>query len=310
MADFTGTREAFAAALMDLAEKDPNVVLVSADSLKAMRAVAFAEKYPRQYAEAGIAEQGAVASAAGMAACGLTPFVATYGGFMTMRACEQMRTFTAYPNLNVKFVGINAGLVGGEREGVTHQFYEDLGILSSIPNFTLFVPADAGQTYGAVKAAYGIKGPVYIRAGSGREPVVYDRAASFNPEGVTVLKEYGKDAVLFANGFILNRVLAAADILRDQGVGVAVADVNILGRKNERIVSLLAGTGQAFTVEDHNINGGLGSYICHLACEFAPTRVKRIGLDRFSESGPAKELADHYGFSPEALAKTVRDTLK
>ncbi len=309
MADFTGTREAFAAALIDLAATDSNVVFVSADSLKAMRAVAFAEKYPKQYFEAGIAEQGAVASAAGMAASGMTPFVGTYAGFLTMRACEQMRTFTAYPNLNVKFVGINAGLIGGEREGVTHQFYEDLGILSAMPNFTLFVPADAGQTYGAVKAAYDVKGPVYIRTGSGREPEVYERSAPFNPEGVTVLKDYGKDVVLFANGFILDRVLAAADTLRVQGVKVTVADVNILGRKNDKIVSLLAGAKQVVTVEDHNINGGLGSYICHLACENAPVRVKRIGLDRFPESGPAKELADHYGFSPEAIAKTVRDTL-
>lgn len=310
MTQYTGTREAFAAAMLDLATSNADVVFVSADSLKAMRAVAFAEKHPDRYFEAGIAEQGAVAAAAGMAACGLTPFVGTYGGFLTMRACEQMRTFVAYPCLNVKFVGINAGLIGGEREGVTHQFYEELGILSSIPNFTLFVPADAGQTYGAVKAAAAVKGPVFIRTGSGREPEVYDRSAPFNPDGVTVLRNYGAEIVLFANGFILDRVLAAADMLHNQGVDVTVADVNILGRENSAIISLLAGAKQAFTIEDHNINGGLGSYICRLACDHAPVRVKRIGLDRFPESGPARQLADYYGFSPEAISKTVRDTLR
>ena len=307
MADFKGTREAFAAALMDLAHEDENVMLVSADSLKAMRATAFAEKYPKQYIEAGIAEQATVAVAAGMAACGLTPFAATYAGFLTMRACEQMRTFTAYPNLNVKFVGINAGLIGGEREGVTHQFYEDLAILSAIPNFTIFTPADAGQTYGAVKAAYRIKGPVYIRAGSGREVDVYEKSAPFSADGVTVLKDYGKDAVLFASGFILDRVLKAADLLKNDGIAVTVADVNILNTANkEKMLDIMRGAKRLFTVEDHNVNGGLGSYICHLACENAPAPVTRIGLRTFAESGPAATLADHYGFSPEKIASAVK----
>ena len=307
MADFTGTREAFAAALTDLAKDDANVMLVSADSLKAMRATGFAEKYPEQYIEVGIAEQGAVAAAAGMATCGLVPFVATYAGFLTMRACEQMRTFTAYPNLNVKFVGINAGLVGGEREGVTHQFYEDLGILSSIPNFTIFTPADGAQTYHAVKEAYRTPGPVYIRSGSGREPNVYEKSAPFNPKGVTVLKDYGRDVILFASGFVLDRVLAAADILNGDGIKVAIADVNILGAVSDpAILELMRDAKGVFTIEDHNVNGGLGSRVCHLACEQSPRKVGRIGLRSFAESGPAAELADHYGFSPEAIAATVK----
>ena len=145
MKKFKGTREAFAQALLDLAEKDDNVMFVSPDSLKAMRATKFAEVYPENYVEVGIAEQAAVDVAAGLAATGKIPFVGTYAGFLTMRACEQMRTFVGYPNLGVKFVGINAGLLGGEREGVTHQFYEDIGIVSNIPNYTILVPADGNQ---------------------------------------------------------------------------------------------------------------------------------------------------------------------
>lgn len=310
MVDFKGTREAFAAALVDLAREDSGVMLVSADSLKAMRAVPFAEEFPKQYVECGIAEQGAVDVAAGLAACGLSPFVATYAGFLTMRACEQMRTFTAYPNLNVTFVGINAGVVGGEREGVTHQFYEDLGILSSIPNFTLFTPADAGQTYGAVKLAYKTPGPVYVRIGSGREPDVYERSAPFNPEGVTILRDYGMDAVIFAHGFILDRVLAAADLLKDQGVKVRVADVNIIRQDDgAKLLDTMKGARLAVAVEDHNVNGGLGSRICCLAAENMPIKVRRIGLRSFAESGPAAELADHYGFSAEAIAQNVKSNL-
>ena len=123
---------------------------VSPDSLKAMRATKFAELHPETVRRGGNLGTGSSRCGFRLAASGLTPFVGTYAGFMTMRACEQMRTFVAYPNLNVKFVGINSGLLGGEREGVTHQFYEDIGILSNIPNFTILTPADGPQTYHAV----------------------------------------------------------------------------------------------------------------------------------------------------------------
>lgn len=310
MADYKGTREAFATSLHDLAKDDKRIMFVSPDSLKAMRATKFAEDYPDAYVEVGIAEQTAVAVAAGLASCGQIPYVATYAGFMTMRACEQMRTFVAYPNLNVKFVGINSGLCGGEREGVTHQFYEDLGILSSIPNFTLFTPADATQTYDAVRRAAEIDGPVYIRAGSGREADIYPMGTPFNMDGVTVLKDYGKDTLVLASGFILNNVLEAADLLLKEGIKVTVADVNILyGTNNDKLIALMATSEKIVTVEDHNVNGGLGSFVSKLACENKPAWVKRIGLTTFGESGPADILVNHYGFSPEKIAETIRTNL-
>lgn len=310
MTNFKGTREAFAAAVLDMAESNDKIVVLSPDSLKAMRAVPFGEKYPERYIECGIAEQGAVDTAAGLASCGFTPFIGTYCGFLTMRACEQMRTFVGYTNLNVKFVGVNAGLLGGEREGVTHQFYEDLGIVSGLPNFTILTPADPAQCYHAVRMAAEIEGPVYVRAGSGREVDVYDREAPFSPDGITIWRTYGTDAVLFSSGFVLDRVLAAADLLHEQGINVTAADINILYGKNPaKILETMALSDKLFTVEDHNINGGLGSYISRLACEHKPTFVRRIALTSYGESGPAKELADAYGFSPEAIAKTVSEAL-
>ncbi|BFL39164.1 transketolase C-terminal domain-containing protein [Clostridia bacterium UC5.1-1D1] len=308
---YKGTREAASVALQELAGQDERVVFVSSDSLKAMRAVAFAEQYPDRYIECGIAEQGSVDVAAGLAACGAMPFVATYAGFLTMRACEQMRTFVAYPQLNVKFIGINAGLIGGEREGVTHQFYEDLAILSAIPHFTIFTPADAQQTYEAVKAASQIDGPVYIRAGSGREPDIYPEGTPFSMDGFTVLRSSGNDILLLANGFILNRVLDAGTMLAKQGIGVTVADVNILyQREPEKLLALLQKFNTIVTVEDHNVNGGLGSYICGLTAEYHPAHVYRFGLNNtFGESGAAKELADYYGFSAEGLAEYAKSKL-
>lgn len=311
MAGFKGTREAFAQALLDMAQENDKIMFVSPDSLKAMRATKFAELHPEQYVEVGISEQNAVDTAAVLAAAGLTPFVGTYAGFLTMRACEQMRTFVAYPDLNVKFVGINSGLLGGEREGVTHQFYEDLGILSNIPNYTIFTPADAAQTYHAVKMAAEIDGPVYVRAGSGREADIYDIETPFSEDGIRILKEYGNDTLLLSSGFVLDRVLKAADILKDKGIQVTVGDVNILYGKNpQKILEAIAKTKKIVTVEDHNVNGGLGAYISKLVVENDPKYVKRMGLTKFGESGPAKELADAYGFSPENIAKTVEENLK
>ena len=311
MRKFKGTREAFAAAVMDMAETDSRIMVISPDSLKAMRATEFGETYPDRYVECGIAEQGAVDVATGLASCGMIPFVGTYCGFLTMRACEQMRTFVGYTQQNVKFVGVNAGLLGGEREGVTHQFYEDLAIVSAFPNFTILTPADPAQCYHAVRMAAEIEGPVYVRAGSGREVDVYDKEAPFSPEGITIWRDYGKDAVLFSSGFVLDRVIAAADLLHEQGIQVTVADINILyGKNNGKILETMASAQQLFTVEDHNINGGLGSYISRLATESCPRKVKRIALTTYGESGPAKELADHYGFSPEAIAATVKETLQ
>ena len=310
MRKFKGTREAFAAAVMDMAEENQKIMVISPDSLKAMRATEFGETYPDRYVECGIAEQGSVDVAAGLASCGMIPFVGTYCGFLTMRACEQMRTFVGYTDQNVKFVGVNAGLLGGEREGVTHQFYEDLAIVSAFPNFTIFTPADPAQCYHAVRKAAEIQGPVYIRGGSGREVDVYDKDAPFAESGVTVWKDYGSDAVLFSNGYVLDRVLAAADLLKEQGINVTAADINILyGKDPSEILKVMGKSQQLFTVEDHNINGGLGSYISRLACENQPAKVTRIALTTYGEPGPAKELPDHYGFSPEAIAAKVKETL-
>ena len=257
MAEFKGTREAFAAALYEMAAENDKVVGVFPDSLKAMRAVPFGETYPDRYIECGIAEQCAVDVAAGLASAGMLPFVGT-----------------------------------------------------SIPNFTVLTPADPEQLYEAVKYAAEIQGPVYIRGGSGREVDVYAKDAPFSKDGITVWKEYGTDAVLFSNGYVFDRVLAAADLLKEQGINVTVADINILyGKDPSKILDVMAKTSQIVTVEDHNINGGLGSYISRLATENQPVKVKRIALTDFAESGPAKELADAYGYAPEKIAATVKETL-
>ena len=162
------TREAAMLAIQELAREDEKIVIVSPDAVAAARATKFREEFPDRVIEVGIAEQDAVDIAAGLATTGMKPIVVSYAGFLTMRACEMIRTFIAYPGLNVKLIGLNGGMLGGEREGVTHQFYEDVGILRSMPGVKILTPADGQQAYFAAKAMMEVDGPCYLRLGSGR----------------------------------------------------------------------------------------------------------------------------------------------
>lgn len=306
MAAYKGTREAFTKAIMDLADNgNDKVMFVSGDSLKAMRATEFADKYPDRYVEVGIAEQNAVAVAAGLATTGLMPFIGTYAGFLTMRACEQIRTFVAYTDLNVKIIGINGGIFAGEKEGVTHQFFEDLAIMRAIPNMTVLVPADDTQMYQAVKMAAAIDGPVYIRAGSGREHRVYDETTPFEFGKIRIIEEFGSDLALFSSGLLLNRAIEAAKKLKEKGIQVTLVDVPTLKPiDREGITSLLRNCKAAVTVEDHNIIGGLADAISLVSTESCPVLIGRVGLqDIFPSSGGAEEVLDCYGMSVEDIVQ-------
>jgi transketolase len=306
------TRVAFIETLAELAEEDPRAILVCADSVLVVKGKDFAKKYPEHFIDVGIAEQNAVGCAAGLATCGLIPFVATYAGFITMRACEQVRTFVAYPGLNVKLVGANGGISAGEREGVTHQFFEDLGIMRTIPGITVVVPADADQVRHATRAIYKVKGPAYLRIGSGRDPIADCENVPFELGKIRILAEHGRDIVLFANGFVVNRALLAAEALSREGIKATVADVHTLKPLDrEGITALLEQTGAAVTVEDHNIIGGLGSAVAELSVEACPVPMKRVGLrDCYPRSGTPDALLDCYRIGTADIVSAARDALK
>ena len=294
-----------------LAEKDDRIMLVCADSLLAMRATEFVEKHPDHYVEVGIAEQNAAATAAGLAIEGLIPFFATYAGFVTMRACEQIRTFIAYPNLNVKLVGVNGGIAAGEREGVTHQFFEDIGIMRTIANMTILVPADADQAKQAAIAAASIPGPVYIRLGSGRDPVVFKKNTPFVPGTINILQQNGNDIALFGNGILLPRLMEAAEILAKKGIGVTLVEVHTVKPLDvEGVTEVLKNCGAAVTAEDHTIIGGLGSAIMETAAENIPVPIVRIGLkDIFPGSGQPQELLDYYDMGVDDIVNAAEATI-
>lgn len=306
------TREAAVRALIERAEADSRIVVVSPDALLAGRLVPFRDKFPERTIEVGIAEQDAVDIAAGLATTGMTPVVVSYAGFLTMRACEMIRTFIAYPGLNVKLIGLNGGMFGGEREGVTHQFYEDVGILRSMPGVAILAPADAGQAYRAAFAMFDVKGPVYLRLGSGREHEVFPDETSFTFGKIREVERKGDDVAVFAAGFIMNRAIEAVNVLASEGINATLIDVpTIKPLDEEGVAAVLERCGRAVVVEDHNIYGGLGSAVCEVACLRNPCRVVRLGLgDVYPRSGHADKLLDAYGLSVQSIVVGAKQAMK
>lgn len=302
------TRIAVTEALIELAERDERIVLVCADSLGVMKGQPFRDRFPNRVIDVGIAEQNAVATASGLASSGMIPYVVTYGVFITMRACEQVRSFVGYPGLNVKLVGANGGMAAGEREGVTHQALEDIGITRMVPGMTVVVPADAGQTKQAMHAVAALPGPSYLRIGSGRDPVVYDAEEPFELGKVKVMRDEGSDVVLFGNGVVLNRLIAACDALKAEGIGARVVEVHTVKPLDaEGVLSAMDGAQGAVSVEDHWVNGGLGSAIAECVCENGGAPLVRLGLqDTFPESGDPDPLLDKYGMAVSDIIEAAR----
>jgi len=290
------TRIAATDAILALMDADPRVTLVVADSLLVIKGSPIVDKYPERVVEVGISEQNGVDVAAGLASAGMRPIFATYAGFITMRACEQVRTFVGYSNLDVKLIGANGGIGGGEREGPTHQFIEDIGILRTIPGMTVVVPADAAQVRAAVAAVASKRGPAYVRIGSGRDPVVYESPVEFELGKARIVNELGSDVAIFACGSVLLRAMEAVEELRGDGIKATLVDVHTVKPIDvDTVAGVAARCGSAVTVEDHNIIGGLGSAVAETICENEPVPLERIGVrDTFARSGTPDELLDQY----------------
>lgn len=305
------TREAAMLAILEMARQDDKIVIVSPDAVGAARATKFREEFPDRVIEVGIAEQDAVDVAAGLATTGMKPIVVSYAGFLTMRACEMIRTFIAYPGLNVKLIGLNGGMLGGEREGVTHQFYEDVGIVRSMPGVKILTPADAEQAYLAARAMMEVDGPVYLRLGSGREPEVFPEGTPFEFGKIREVKSYGDDVAIFASGFIMDRSIEALDKLHEEGINGVLIDVStVKPLDSQGVADVLRRTNCAVAVEDHNIYGGMSSAICEVACHYHPCKVLRLGLkDVYPRSGKAAELLDAYGLAVSDIVKAAKDAM-
>lgn len=300
------TREAYGKTIEVLGKMDESMVVLDADISKSTRTVYFAEQYPDRFINVGVAEQNMIGIAAGLAACGKTPFCSTYSVFASMRACEQIRTSICYPNLNVKICVSHGGLTPAN-DGVTHQAIEDMGIMRTLPNMTVIMPADWHSTTKLVQAAHELNGPVYMRFTRDRVPDIYDENETFEIGKAKVLRE-GKDVTIVAIGDMLQHALSAADVLKESGIEADVIDVHTLKPLDKETLSAsIEKTKAVVTVENHSIINGLGSAVAELMAENIPGRLKRIGLkDTFAESGKYDELLEKYGMSSSHIVKEAK----
>ncbi|MFW6036153.1 MAG: transketolase family protein, partial [Halothermotrichaceae bacterium] len=216
--------------------------------------------------------------------------------------------YVAYPNLNVKFIGANGGIGGGEREGVTHQFFEDLGIMRSLPSMTVLSPADGPEVYKATMSLHQYEGPAYLRVGNGREPKLFNDEINFELGKIRIIKNIGKDVVLFSTGPILKRTIKAAELLKKEGIKATVVEVPTLKPLDkDEITNVLEETGAVVTIEDHNIIGGLGSAIAEAGAGHITVPMERIGLqDVFPESGETEELLDKYKMGVSDIVNSAK----
>ena len=305
--DKVSTRDAFGNALAELARENENIFYVAADTLKSVGGTKMHNEFPDRAINIGIAEQNMTLMAAGLASCGAKVFAATYATFASMRICEQVRTFIAYPNLDVKIVAGLGGLSGGI-EGVTHQGIEDIGIMRSIANMTVVCAADAASTEVITRAIAEYEGPVYLRLGRYASQKVFTPDYSFRIGKANILRE-GGEVVLVGYGSTIGRCLNAAELLEADGIRCSVVETPCLKPFDNAAISKLAENAKfVVTVEDHNIIGGVGSAVMEALNECGVNvPVIRMGLkDRFAQSGDCEELLDYYGMSPENIAETVR----
>jgi transketolase len=304
------TRDAYGEALVELGRINPNVVVFEADISKSTRTDLFAREFPERFFNIGVAEQNEMAIAAGAATCGKIPFVSTYAVFASMRACEQIRTFIAYPNLNVKICPSHGGVTPAP-DGVTHQGTEDLGILRTIPGMTILMPADAVIVKKAVYQVAQMKGPVYIRLTRDALPIIYNEDVDFQI-GKAILLRQGEDITLIALGDMVCQAIAAADELAKENISARVIDMHTIKPVDKDIILNSASeTGAIVTVENHQINGGLGSAVAEVLVEHQPVPMERLGLkDTFAESGVYEKLLAKYGMDAPAVAECARRVIR
>ncbi len=301
------TRDGYGDEILALGKENKNIYVVDCDIGKSCKTVAFKSELPNQHVNVGIAEQNACGVGAGLATTGKIPFVTTYAVFGSMRMSEQIRQEVCYPNLNVKIACSHGGFTPAN-DGASHQCIEDMGIMRTIPNMTVCMPADYNAARKLTRAAAEYYGPVYLRFTRDAIPCIYDENEQFELGKAKTLMT-GDDVCIIANGDVLNLALEAAKILTGKGVSVTLLDMHTIKPLDEKAVKdALAKTGKIVTVEDHNIINGLGSAVCEIVAECGSGIVRRIGVqDNFGESAPYESLLAKNNITVENIVKTSEE---
>ena len=302
------TRDSYGNALVELGKEKDNLVVLDADLAAATKTGTFKKAFPERHIDCGIAESNMMGIAAGLSTCGMVPFASTFAMFAAGRAFEQVRNSIGYPHLNVKIGATHAGISVGE-DGASHQCNEDIALMRTIPGMTIINPSDDIEAKAAVKAAYDIVGPVYMRFGRLAVPVINDNPDYKFEVGKGVLLKDGSDITIIATGLEVNESLKAAEKLEADGVSVRVINIHTIKPIDEDIILKAAKeTKKIFTVEEHSIIGGLGSAVAEVLAEKAPSPLYRIGVrDTFGESGPAVELLHKYKLDAEGIYEQIKE---
>ncbi|MDO4445562.1 MAG: transketolase family protein [Bacillota bacterium] len=302
------TRDGYGNALAELGREHEDVVVLDADLAAATKTGVFKKEFPERFIDCGIAEENMMGVAAGLAAAGKVPFASSFAMFAAGRAFEQVRNSIGYPHLNVKIGASHAGISVGE-DGATHQCNEDIALMRTIPGMVIINPSDAVEARAAVRAAYEIDGPVYMRFGRLAVPVINDRPDYKFEVGKGIVLREGKDVAIIATGLCVNSALEAAEKLAEEGIQAKVINMHTIKPLDEDLVVEAAKeTGKVVTVEEHSVIGGLGSAVCDVLCEKLPTSVLKIGVnDVFGESGPAVKLLEKYRLDGQGVYEQIKD---
>lgn len=304
------TRNGFGEEIVNLGKNNDKIYVIDNDIGKSCKTSSFMKELPNQYLNVGIAEQNGAGIAAGLATCGKIPFVVTYAVFGSLRMCEQIRQEICYPNLNVKFACSHGGVTPAN-DGASHQAIEDMGVLRTIPNMTVIMPADYYAAKKLVKDAAEIYGPVFLRFTRDNIPVIYDENTEFEIGKAVKLSE-GTDIAIIANGDTVRLAIEAKEALSKDGISVRLLDMHtIKPLDKEAVTSCINDIGKIITVEDHNIINGLGSAVCEVAAEMGKSKVHRIGIqDQFGQSAPYERLLAMNGITVENIIAQSKALIK
>ena len=304
------TRDAYGEALVEIGKENPNVVVLDADLSKSTKTAEFGKFFPDRFFNVGIQEANMVGVASGLAACGKIPFVSSFACFLMCKGYDQLRMSVAFPEFNVKVVTSHGGISIGE-DGASQMSIEDIALAASLPNFAVMIPSDEWATRALVREAAKRDGPIYLRTGRPKAPVIHDAAKKFEIGKGIRLRE-GNDVSIIANGLLVFEALQAAETLEKENIRAGVIEMHTVKPLDEEILLAEAKkTGRIVVAEEHQIWGGLGSAVSRFLSQKLPVKMEFVAVqDTYAESGTPDELMEKYGLTAPHIVKAVRRVME
>lgn len=302
-------RDVYGQYLVELGEKNKNIVVLDADVSGSTRSGMFGKEYPDRFYNMGIAEANMVGTAAGMATNGLIPFINTFAAFLYLRGGDPIRSLISYGNLNVKIAGAYAGM-SDAYDGATHHSIADLSFFTAMPNMTVISVSDEHVTRRAMDFSIAHDGPVYLRLSRAEMDTIYDDDFNFEIGKGVVYKE-GTDITLVATGIMVHKAIEAAKLLDEKGISAKVVDIHTIKPIDKELLTKCANeTKYIVTCEEHNVIGGLGSAVAQ-ALDNVDCKIARVGIqDTFTRTGAYEDLLTEFNLQADDIVKTALELMK